>query len=87
MKQLLRYVIVFYVQVLKHFIKLKPTKFLVLIVLHRGFQQKLSFKLAILEILFNKSQNSGKVTDIWKPANVNPIHKKGDKALPDSDSG
>ncbi|MEW8545341.1 MAG: reverse transcriptase family protein, partial [Candidatus Thiodiazotropha sp.] len=33
-------------------------------------------------ILFNKSLSEGSVPDIFKKANVTPIHKSGDKALP-----
>ena len=33
-------------------------------------------------ILFNKSLSEGSLPDIFKKANVTPIHKSGDKSLP-----
>ena len=36
----------------------------------------------ILQLIFQKSLDNGKLPDIWKEANVSPIFKKGDKADP-----
>ena len=37
----------------------------------------------ILQVIFQKSLDSGKLPHIWKDANVSPIFKKGDKTDPD----
>ena len=36
----------------------------------------------ILQVIFQKSLDSGKLPYIWKEANVSPIFKKGDKSDP-----
>ena len=36
----------------------------------------------ILQVIFQKSLDSGKLPHIWKEANVSPIFKKGDKSDP-----
>ena len=36
----------------------------------------------ILQVIFQKSLDSGKLPHIWKEANVSPIFKKGDKSYP-----
>ena len=36
----------------------------------------------ILQVIFQKSLDSGKVPHIWKEANAYPIFKKGDKSYP-----
>ena len=36
----------------------------------------------ILQVIFHKSLDSGKLPHIWKEANVSPIFKKGDKSDP-----
>ena len=36
----------------------------------------------ILQLIFQRSIDTGKVPDIWKEANVSPIYKKGDKSDP-----
>ena len=36
----------------------------------------------ILQVIFQKSLDSGKLSHIWKEANVSPIFKKGDKSDP-----
>ena len=36
----------------------------------------------ILQLIFQRSIDTGKITDIWKEANVSPIYKKGEKYDP-----
>ena len=36
----------------------------------------------ILQLIFQKSLDNGKLPDVWKEANVSPIFKEGDKADP-----
>ena len=45
--------------------------------------QSLHTELApILQVIFQKSLDSGKLPHIWKEANVSPIFEKGDKSDP-----
>ena len=47
------------------------------------FLQTLHKELApILQLIFQRSLDTGKIPDIWKEANVSPIFKKGGKILP-----
>ena len=39
-------------------------------------------RVPILQVIFQKSLDSGKLPHIWKEANVSPIFKKGDKSDP-----
>ena len=51
--------------------------------LHPRFIKETSETLALpVLILFNKSLSEGSLPDIFKRANVTPIHKSGDKSLP-----
>ena len=51
--------------------------------LHPRFIKETSETLALpVSILFNKSLSEGSLPDIFKRANVTPIHKGGDKSLP-----
>ena len=36
----------------------------------------------ILQLIFQRSIDTGKIPDIWKEANVSPIYKKGDTSDP-----
>ena len=36
----------------------------------------------ILQLIFQKSIDTGKIPDIWKEGNVSPIYKKGEKSDP-----
>ena len=45
--------------------------------------QTLHKKLApILQLIFQRSIDTGKIPDIWKEANVSPIYKKGEESEP-----
>ena len=36
----------------------------------------------ILQLIFQRSIDTGKIPDIWKEANVSPIYKKGEESEP-----
>ena len=54
-----------------------PDKFkpIVLQTLHKGLAP-------ILQLIFQRSIDTGKIPDIWKEANVSPIYKKGEESEP-----
>ena len=72
-------------RVLAYIRKIRPNKAEGPDEIHARFLRECEKEVSVpLAIIFSKSMNDGKIPLDWKRANVVPIHKKGDKGIPDN---